>query len=274
MEQFEDNFNYLRKNSDLVGRREEVKEMLYRIASGNMLLIEGERGMGKTALLKHAIDNFGGKGKVMYVDVGTFGKRFDVARLLNKKSKDMILLIDNIQHLSEHNNEKIKYFYDQNYLRSVVFTVTNYDLVNFTDAIKTRIGRNVLKLKKIGKADSLKIVEGRLYNDEVFSKEVLDQLHKSSGNVKELLGNCNALCGYLEKKDRRKARLEDVGRVVIKQVEEEVETCLECNKKLMKIGEHWRCKTCDGFCDICGSLCDSEDSDCPRCGIKLTRSEK
>lgn len=270
MEQFEDNLDYLVGNSNLIGRDEEIEEILYRIASGSMLLIEGKEGTGKTSLLKHAIENFGGKGKVIYVDVGTFGKRFDVGNLLNEKSKDMILLIDNIQYLSEQNNEKIKYFYDQDYIKSVVFTVTNYNLVNFTEAIKSRVGRNIIKLKKLSKNDSLEIVKERLSNKYILSEEVLDQLHKSSTNVKELLVNCNSLCGYLDKKDRYRAKIEDVDRIASNHVEvKEVETCLECNRKLVEIGGYWRCANCDKFCGVCGALCDIKDSECPRCGLKI-----
>lgn len=274
MEQFKDNLNNLKEDYNLIGREEEIKEILYRIASGNMLLIEGEEGIGKTALLKHAIENFGGKGKVIYLDVGTFGKRFDVSKLLNKK-KDMILLIDNIQYLSEQNNKKIKYFYDQDYIKSVVFTTTNYSLVNFTDAIKSRIGRNIIKLKKINKNDSLEIIKGRLEEEISLSKEVLDKLYKDSANLKYFLLNCNSLCGYLKKEYRDEASLEDINHISeINSIKINMDTCLECNKKLIEIGRHWRCENCDEFCISCGTLCDSEDSECPKCGIEIVRDKK
>ena len=274
MGQFDDNLNNLKENSNLIGRDEEIKEILYRIASGNMLLIEGEEGTGKTALLKHAIENFGGKGKVIYLDVGTFGNRFDVSKLLNKK-KDMILLIDNIQHLSEQNNKKIKYFYDQDYIKSVVFTTNDYSLVNFTNSIKSRIGRNIIKLKKLNKNDFFEIIEGRLDEEISFSKEVLDKLYKDSANLKCFLENCNSLCGYLKDEYRNKAGLEDIKHIsTIDSVETDMETCMECNKKLIEVGRHWRCESCDNFCIGCGALCSSEDSECPRCGIKIVRDEE
>jgi len=96
MEWFEDlgfddnpfNLNPLKTNFKLAGREKESKEILYRIASGSMLLIEGTIGTGKTALLKYAIDNFKGKGKVVYVDGNKLSKRLNVDDLLKKKRHD------------------------------------------------------------------------------------------------------------------------------------------------------------------------------------------
>ena len=71
-------------NYELINRDKEQKELLYRILSGSMLLIEGKSGSGKTALLKYAIDNFKGKGKVIYVDANKLNKRLDIHDLLKK----------------------------------------------------------------------------------------------------------------------------------------------------------------------------------------------
>ncbi|MFH0808534.1 MAG: hypothetical protein V1888_02865 [archaeon] len=275
MEQFDDNLNYLKRNSNLIGRDEETKELLYRIASGNMLLIEGDKGAGKTAMLRHAIDNFKGKGKVAYVDIGTFGKRFDVEKVLNKKLKGMILLVDNVQYLSESNNKKIKYYYDQDYIRSVVFTTTDFGSVNFTDAIKSRIGRNILKLKKLKKSEVLEIVNRRLgSSSEAFPREILDKLLKDSKSLKELLSKCNSLVEYLEKEDKEKLKLGDLDYMVTYLDEDKVNNCLECNKKLVGVGKYWRCKSCDKFCGTCGVLYDDGDSECPGCGSKVMEDGK
>ena len=93
----------------LVGRKNEAEELLYRIEAGSMMVIEGKEGSGKTALLKHAIDNFKGKGKVIYVDGNKLSKRLNIdsllikrsgflrGKLLKKKPKEMILLLDNVR---------------------------------------------------------------------------------------------------------------------------------------------------------------------------------
>jgi len=268
----DDNFERLGSSTGLIGRDIEKDEIVYRIASGNMLLIEGSKGVGKTALLKHAIENFRGFGKVIYIDVGTFGKRLDVARLLKGRPRGMILLIDNIQDLSESNNKKIKYFYDQDYVKSVVFTTEDAKAVKWTAAIESRVGRNVLKLKAIGKSDALKVARERLKDDFVISDDVLSELYKESKNLKRFLMNCDLLCGLLDREERVEAEVKDVAKVAVDNVFDKfVEGCLECNGELVEVGGHFRCKNCDSFCDECGLL--SDEDFCPSCGAKILAVE-
>ncbi len=272
MMQFEGNFECLGTGSGLIGRDDEKAEVVYRIASGNMLLIEGEEGSGKTALLKHAIDNFKGLGKVVYIDVGTFGKRLDIAKLLKGRPKGMILLIDNIEYLSESNNKKIKYFYDQDYIKAVVFATSDLKAINFTDAIRSRVGRNVMKLKGVGKVDALKIARDKIEGEVVVSDKVLGELYKRSEGLKEFLINCDSLCSYLDSIDKTEAEILDVDEIVFKDVVKvEVENCLECNGKLVEVCGHWRCKSCDGYCDACGTL--SDEDECPACGAEILEEE-
>ncbi len=265
--------NPLKTNFNLIGRENESKEILYRIASGSMLLIEGKPGTGKTALLKYAIDNFKGKGKVVYVNGNKLNKRLDVSDLVRKKPQGMILLLDNVQNLSKSNNQKIKYYYDEDRIKSAVFTTTDYSLVNFTDAIKERIGENVIRLKDLSYTNASKIAKERLNEKDILPDEVLKELYLSSGNVKEFLDNCGFLCSYVAKKGKEKAEPDDLKKFqkINLEVEayEETNECPECSKPLVQVNESWRCKNCDQYCGDCGALIDNEDESCPRCGIEI-----
>ena len=240
-----------------------------------MLLIEGKAGTGKTALLKYAIDNFKGKGKVVYVDGNKLNKRLNVSDLLKKKG--MILLLDNVQYLSKKNNERIKYYYDEDYIKSAVFTTTDYGLVSFSDAIKERIGNNIIKLKDLSQSDALEIAKERLGDKDILPDDVLKQLYKDSGNIKEFLSNCDALCSYVVKKGKEKAEKEDIKKMPKAKIEEEKEEtdiCSECDEKLVKINDYWRCKNCDEYCKKCGALVDDTDTKCPECGIEIKGREE
>ena len=269
MVRFEDNFKFLAESPGLIGRDEEKSEVVYRIDSGNMLLIEGKKGVGKTALLKYAIDKFKGFGRVVYIDVGSFGKRLDITSLLQGRPNGMILLIDNIEYLSESNNKKIKYFYDQDRIKSVVFTTADLKTVAFTDAIRSRIGRNIIKLKALSKEDALRVARDRLDLHVSISDKVLDELYKVSGNLKEFLFNCDSLYEYLEKENKHEAEISDVKKVAfeLELDEEDVQTCLECNGSLIEVNGNWRCKNCDDYCDNCGALTDEDE--CPFCGAEV-----
>jgi len=269
--------NPLKTDFNLVGREEEAKEILYRIASGSMSVIEGKVGVGKTSVLKHAIDNFKGEGKVIYVDGNILNKRLNVNELIKKKPKGMILLLDNVQNLSKKNNVRIKYYYDEDYIKSIVFTTTDYGLVKFTDSIKGRIGNNIIKLKDLTQSNSLEIVKNRLSNKDILPDSVLKELFKQSSNIKEFLRNCDSICSYIVENGKEKAEPEDIKKIRkedLKEVDEKVDICSECNEKLVKINDYWRCKNCDKYCAGCGALVDEEDKSCPECGIELKRDKE
>jgi chromosomal replication initiation ATPase DnaA len=256
---------------EIIGKDKECDEVIYKISSGNLLVIEGPEGSGKTALLKHAIDNFKGKGKVIYVDANKLSKRLDINELIRKKPKGMILLMDNIDYISQKNNEKLKYYYDEDKIRAVVFTTKDYSKVNFSEAIKNRIGNSIIKLTNPEVEQAIEIIYDRLQNNsEILPENVLKKLFSNSKNLKLFFQECDTLCEYLVDNDKDKATLKDLDNIKKKTKVDESnidnELCSVCENKLIKIRDVWRCENCDQYCLGCGSLVDDEDDVCPGCG--------
>lgn len=195
------------ENTELIGYDDILDEMQYRISSGGLLFMEGKPGQGKTAVLKRAIGRFKGKGKIIYLNCkkiedlniedvllkkrGLFGKIF------KKMPKGMVLLVDEIESLSPKNCERLKYFYDQNYVKSIVFTGSNFKKVNFTESFVDRISK-VVKLKEISEDEAIDIIQTRLANNEFFKDEniIKDVFKMSKKNPKIFLQNCEQLCKY------------------------------------------------------------------------------
>lgn len=282
------------ENIQLIGREEEEKEIIYRILSSNMVFIEGAKGTGKTALLRHAIENFKGHGKVIYVDAEKVNKAINVEKLLigankvrgeilGRKPKNMILLIDNIESLSPRNWERIKYYFDQNYIKSVVFTGKNYQKVKFPGSIKSRIGSRIIKINSISSQEALQLIQERLGDDyeAILTDEEIIQLYKlSRGDIKNFLINNYKLAQYkfdmgeleiMNVDEIKKAMKIDVGDEYDFNDEEKLEAnlCEVCESKLVKVGEYYRCKTCDDYCLSCGAIIDINDKKCPECDIKF-----
>lgn len=264
------NLNPLETEFKLIGRKEEAKEILYRIASGSMLLIESKEGAGKTALLKYAIDNFKGKGKVVYADANILDKRLDVANFVRKKPNGMILLMDNVQELSKENNEKIKYYYDQDRIKAIIFTTTKHNLINFTDAIRSRIGRNIIRLRELNEDEAIEIIKERLGSNEILSEDKLKSLFETSTSLKDYLKRCEIACKNAVSDGRKSVEDEDLEDIDIKENKKSnIVPCSECGEKLIWMKGHWRCKNCDLFCSTCGSFVEEEDLECPECGREL-----
>ena len=197
--------NPFTKDAKIVGYEELLDDMFYNIVAGNMLFIEGEAGTGKTKLLKEAIRRFGGHGKVIYVNCKKLHKELNVERLLkdrygwfttkllNKKPKNMILLLDEVEHLSKKNCERIKYYYDQNFLRSVIFASNDYDVADLNESIKQRIHKK-LSIKNLSDYEAVQMVRERIGNDMLPDRIVKHIYKNSNKNNKRFLKNCEKVC--------------------------------------------------------------------------------
>ena len=138
--------NPLKESNSMLGQEKQLKDSLYYIKAGSMIFVQAPAGGGKTKFLQAIIQSF--KGKIIYVDVAKLKKNLDIERLIKRRAglfkktpRDMILLLDNANELSMVNLERVKYFYDQGYLQSVVFTGTSFGRVNFPESMKNRIGK-------------------------------------------------------------------------------------------------------------------------------------
>jgi Cdc6-like AAA superfamily ATPase len=199
-----------------------IEDILYRIESGSMLVIEGKPGTGKTSLLMVAAKKFGGKKNVAYVDCNILNKDLNITyilqdrygmmgRLLNKKPKNMILLLDNVQTLSKKNTERLKFYFDQNYIKSIIFTTERYGKSNFSESLMDRIGKRVIKIPEMEDYDALEMIRKRIGESELFNEQIIKKLFKESGNSpKQLLQNCQKAAEGAAKKGRTRVQQTDV----------------------------------------------------------------
>ena len=214
-----------RENHDkLVDMEEIIEEIFYRINSGSMLVVEGFEGAGKTTLLMVAAKKFGGKKRVAYVDCKVLHKKLNITRvlqnrygffgrLLNKKPKNMIVLMDNIHELSKLNTERLKYYFDQNYIKSIIFTTEKYSKVKFSDSLRDRIGKRVVKIPKLSDYDAAEIIRKRVDDDssELFNETIIEKIFKISKNSpKRLLENCARVAQVAANKDRNRVQMIDL----------------------------------------------------------------
>jgi chromosomal replication initiation ATPase DnaA len=214
--------NPTRFSTKMVGVEEVMDELLYRVASGAMVFVEAKEGHGKTSLLWNIIRRHRGKGKVIYVDCkklekdlnieALLTKRFGLAgRLFRKKPRNMILLLDNVSELSRRNMERIKFFFDEGHILSVVFTGTNYDDVKFSKSLRDRIGRRLIKLRELEPYHAVGIVRNRIGTSEMISDELIESLFSKSGrNPKTLLENLDRLFAKAVESKKEKLTKEDL----------------------------------------------------------------
>jgi chromosomal replication initiation ATPase DnaA len=199
----------------LVNYSQIVEDLLYYTASGSIVLLEGESGSGKTMMLRQIISRFEGYGKVVYVEGDKLKQDLDVEAVLNKKGhglignmmkkkpNGMILLLDNVSQISARNFEKIKYYFDQDYIRSVIFTIHDNSDIDLPPSMVDRIARRHIVIPPLINFDALRIVRDRFSDHFFLSDEVILKLFKiSEGNVRKLLNNCDKVCNFVVKQGR------------------------------------------------------------------------
>lgn len=187
-----------------VGNREVLDEAYYSVVSGNILIVEGTDGTGKTKILKEMIKRFGGQGRVAYVNCKELEKELNVENVLAKKNgilgwllkkypKNMILLLDNVEHLSTKNVERIKYFFDTNRLRAVVVTTKDYQKLNLGESVKQRV-RKIVPLRTLSDYEAVQVVHDKLGEEILNDRLIKETFRQSERNMQTFLKNCELVC--------------------------------------------------------------------------------
>ena len=208
----------------LVGYEKILNDVTYNINAGNIIFLEGKNGFGKTSILKRATQQFMGFGRVAYIECNKIkelnienvltGKYSWTERLFNKYPRGMIVLIDDVQELDKKNTERLKYFYDQDYIKAIVFAGENYNKLNFSESLKDRV-KNVIKLPLLNDYEAVDLINSRLDGKELIpadvAKEIFERVDKNPG---EFLRICGELCKNAVEMKEEKVMIEHVNNVL------------------------------------------------------------
>lgn len=269
------------KDFQAINIGDKIQNLQYLVVSGAMVLVIGTEGTGKTALLYEIIKTYKGRGKIIYVDAEKLNKRLDIESLLvrrygffkgvilGQKPKGMILLLDNVHKLSKKNCRLIKYYFDQDYLQSVIFTANDFRYLEINESILSRIGKNIIKMNPISEDDAISLLKSRL-GTEIFNNTTIRNLYSfSNGNAKKFLQYAEILLKY----DKLKPTKEEIAEIIssngIPSAQKDI--CDICESELVEINSSWRCPKCDRYCEKCGQIIEEET--CPDCKAVLIEVE-
>ena len=283
--------NPLKTEEEPFGYDKEIEQLLYFVDAGNAVLIEGKEGSGKTLLLKQVIDKFGGRGRIVYVNGDNVNRRADFSqllignqsflrKLLKKRPKDMILLLDNAKALNKKTHELLQYYFDQDYIKSIVLTTTDRAKLELPQSFYDRIGNRVIATKPLSMEEAVELVLDRLDQD-LISKDLFEKLFiLSDKNMKTFLRNSELVLEHMAENDLDSVDFKTINKIVNQGTEkteeediEDVDACFECGEKLVKVGSHYRCKECDLYCPVCGVLIREDDYECPSCSVQFEDEE-
>jgi hypothetical protein len=196
----------------LINHESVVKNIMVELFSGNLVVLKGIAGSGRTALLAQLLSRIGKK-KALYIDCATLDAHVDIeqflsnsrgvfARIFSGRPKQLMVLFDNAQHLSRKNTEKIKYFFDQNYIKGAVFAITNPSSLSFSPSFWDRVSQTIA-IPPVNEFEALRIVRDR-FSDQLFLSDaaILKIFSLCDQNIKKTLIASHAICAAVSKEGR------------------------------------------------------------------------
>ncbi len=286
--------NPFKETTPLIGQEQQLEDAIYYTKSGSILFIQANQGCGKTKFLRTLIDSF--RGKIIYVDASKETKVINIEELLTKKNglsgklfgskpKGMVLLLDNVDELSMVNLERLKYYFDQGFLHSVVFTGQDFKAVGFPKSLQQRIGKRIISLDGLTEDQAVALAYARLDEDPhdsdvIISRSQIITVFKASSSPREFLIHLHRvfeemhltdadqvtadhlaiLKEDLDDEDREELH-EELGQPIV----DPIAFTTPKGHKIMKIGKYYRCPDVDMFCGNCGAIVRDEDVKCPEC---------
>jgi len=213
----------VRSNSNLVGV-DDIEESLFNyIKSGQICMIYGFTGSGKTSMLervkqKEDLQEY----KFIFISGDRIKPEHDLEKdldsgrnffdkLIRRKPRNYVILLDESHELSRYVTETVKGLWntkgDDDYgVHSVVISQIQPKLqTNFSGSFKDRVGNKSLRMKKLSRLQLKEVISNRLTINEIdyskrFEHDALDLIISSSGgSVRSLLDMLSHVFLYLDK---------------------------------------------------------------------------
>ncbi|NTV24156.1 MAG: AAA family ATPase [Nanoarchaeota archaeon] len=173
-----------------------------KIDSGEMVFIEGQYGTGKTTILKSIINRYKGKNKIIYYSFNEGESVFNLASLLDGanslirkitgvKEKNIILLLDEVHTMKQHDAKKIIAPYKKGIVKSVVFVSHDFDMVKFPEDVLELLNGNVIRTVNLSTKEAVELVRRRIGDIDLFSDRTISRLFmQAEKNPRKLLEYC------------------------------------------------------------------------------------
>ncbi len=207
-------------STDLVGFNREKQRLLDYVDSGDICIITGDSGAGKTSLLKW-LEKEGKQFKINYVNAEGLPEFYSLRKKIRKGwFKPTVLLLDEAQLCDDSIRSELKLLWDSNVLKSVVIAQTNEGMHNYSESFKSRVGKRYLPLKSMDINVAKELISRRTEDKHPFSNEMIAKIvEDAKNNPRKILENCEYICIEMQGSE---IKMEDVERMLRKKKEDEL----------------------------------------------------
>lgn len=188
----------------IIGLDQQIENIKTYVNSGNVCMLFGSIGSGKTTVSKVLSDDLKSNYHIAYINgdliidnqklnIDNAVKKPLLASLLNKKT---FLIVDEAQNLHQENLIKLKGLWDTRAIHSILFIQIEPKLENAPESFRNRIGQRAIQTEFLTQQQMMELIKKRIGEIRLFNKDALSYISKYSNNPREVLEFCSNICNY------------------------------------------------------------------------------
>ncbi|GEM_PF-2804531 len=191
---------------------EVIKRITASITQGKVIAIEGEYGTGKTSIIHKIIQIYKGDKKVIYYNTARAEENLDLDKLITHrsfwtklfkiKSKNLLLILDEAELMTERDAKGILDYYTKGYFHSVVLVGKSTKL--FAEPLRSEIKSYLFKTDVLTEQEAIKLIQLRLRGLDIISESQILKLYEHARkNPRKLLMTVEEACKQSLKKENK-----------------------------------------------------------------------
>jgi MoxR-like ATPase len=194
----------IRPNEDLIGVDDIIKKIKDSIINGEIFLLYGPIGSGKTSLAFKIKRDLSDRYNVIYVN-GEYERDKDLGEIIEKNKYNkflffkfenklpIVLILDEYYNFPEDVSKKLKYLYDNRIVHSIMLIQPSPQIMNATLSFLNRLYRKI-EMKFPPEDEILKLINKKLKGRVNLDERMLRNLiRKSNNNIRQIFIELNNL---------------------------------------------------------------------------------
>lgn len=213
----------VKADPNVIGRRGEKELLIDFIKNGDVCLLTGLTGTGKSSLLLWLAERSRSH-NMFYIDAANIEKGFSLKKFLKSSRRgfdrfrdyprNAVVLLDESQDCDKQLQKALKLHWDHNHVKSVVLTQIDQNLENFSISFRDRVGNRIIKLGKIDNSCAIGLIKSRLKNKASFDTKTMQKIIRKGNYIpRKILEICELI--YLNNK-KKKLKSSDVKKILEK----------------------------------------------------------
>lgn len=218
----------IKPNTKLIGLEDKKTALKKYVEGGNICFLNGPPGVGKSSVLKWVQSNLKGH-KVLYLDGKELDEYFDLnkhvsqqrsflQKLFGIKPKNVILLVDESQDCLKSFMNILQTNWDDDRIKGAVITQISSDLSHFPQSLKERIGKKIIRLRRLSEEEISELIKLRTNGKHPFNEEAISLIAEKADYIpRRALEICEIAYNNVNKK---KITADDIENLLNKAEEE------------------------------------------------------